>query len=91
MEALKEVDFVLVNVKGTDISGHDGNGVVIRYFSGDPFTPQNESSSVFSTLLSTGRAVVSPVVAVYHALADLDTGHQQKSTTWRYQTEDTST
>ncbi len=32
VEALKEVDFVLVNVKGTDIAGHDGNGVVKKEF-----------------------------------------------------------
>jgi 2,3-bisphosphoglycerate-independent phosphoglycerate mutase len=32
VEALKEVDFVLVNVKGTDIAGHDGNGIEKRDF-----------------------------------------------------------
>ncbi len=30
--ALKEVDFVLVNVKGTDIAGHDGNGIAKKEF-----------------------------------------------------------
>ena len=32
VEALKEVDFVLVNVKGTDIAGHDGNGIAKKEF-----------------------------------------------------------
>ena len=32
VEALKEVDFVLVNVKGTDIAGHDGNGIGKKEF-----------------------------------------------------------
>ncbi len=32
IKALNEVDFVLVNVKGTDIAGHDGSGVGKRDF-----------------------------------------------------------
>ncbi|MCL4447365.1 MAG: 2,3-bisphosphoglycerate-independent phosphoglycerate mutase [Thermoplasmatales archaeon] len=32
IEALKEVDFVIVNVKGTDIAGHDGNGIAKKEF-----------------------------------------------------------
>jgi 2,3-bisphosphoglycerate-independent phosphoglycerate mutase len=32
IEALKEVDFVIVNVKGTDIAGHDGNGMAKKQF-----------------------------------------------------------
>lgn len=32
LEALKEVDFVLVNVKGTDIAGHDGDGIAKKEF-----------------------------------------------------------
>ncbi len=32
VSALNEVDFVLVNVKGTDIAGHDGNGIAKKEF-----------------------------------------------------------
>jgi 2,3-bisphosphoglycerate-independent phosphoglycerate mutase len=32
VQALEEVDFVLVNVKGTDVAGHDGNGIVKKEF-----------------------------------------------------------
>ncbi len=32
VEGLREVDFMLVNVKGTDIAGHDGKGVAKKEF-----------------------------------------------------------
>ncbi len=32
VEGLKEVDFILVNIKGTDIAGHDGNAIKKKEF-----------------------------------------------------------
>lgn len=32
IDALEEVDFVLVNIKGTDVAGHDGNAIAKKEF-----------------------------------------------------------